>query len=555
MNRDALRRRVLPHLSLLYGERAAAVAEQLVALVERHAPRLGAERHLPSERTAYLITYGDALRRPGEQPLHTLASVLHDQVGDIVSDVHLLPMFPWTSDDGFAVVDHREVNPELGSWADVADLARDHDLLFDFVANHVSASSPWFRRWLARDDAFAGYFIPQDPAFDASRVVRPRVSPLHHRYERPDGRSVAVWTTFGPDQVDVDVRTPAVLLELTDVLLGYLERGASGVRLDAIGFLWKESGTTCIHLPQTHAVVKLWRTVVDHVAPGTQLLTETNVPHAENVSYFGDGSDEAHMVYQFALPPLVLHTFVSGSTARLSGWARGIGPVSRDATWFNFLASHDGIGLRATEGILDDGERRALVERTLALGGKVSMALTAPGRETVYELNVGYLDALASPEEHADPTVLVRKALAAHSILLSVVGVPAVYYHSLFGSGSDAQGMAASGINRRINRAVLDADELVSSLRDDPRRRGTFEGLAHMLRVRATQPALSPYATQELLDLDDRVFAVRRSGSLLCLTNVTGSTVPLPGLSGVDVLTGRPMTTVELGPWEHVWLH
>src|SRR4029079_8365664 len=104
-----------------------------------------------------------------------------------------------------------------------------------------------------------------------------------------------------PDQVDVDVRTPEALLELTDVLLGYLWRGASSIPLDAIGYLWKASVTTCLHLPQTHAIIKLWRVIVDAVAPGARLLTETNVPHAENVSYFGDGTDEANLVYQFAL--------------------------------------------------------------------------------------------------------------------------------------------------------------------------------------------------------------------------------------------------------------
>ena len=208
------------------------------------------------------------------------------------------------------------------------------------------------------------------------------------------------------------------------MLLGYLARGASAVRLDAIGFLWKESGTTCIHLPQTHAVIKLWRALVDHVAPGARLLTETNVPHAENISYFGNGEDEAHLVYQFALPPLVLHSFVAASTARLSDWANGVGPVSSTATWFNFLASHDGIGLRATEGILDDAERAALVERTRAHGGRVSMASRPDGSSTVYELNLSYLDALCSPEEAADPATLAAKALAAHSILFAFLGVP-----------------------------------------------------------------------------------------------------------------------------------
>ena len=559
MNTDALRSAVLPLLDLLYADRAAGVADDLVTLAARYAGRLGPVRHRHDETTAYLITYGGAVRRPGETPLHTLAGVLRDQVGDVVTDVHLLPLYPWTSDDGFAVVDHRAVDPDLGSWEDVAELAADHGLLFDLVANHVSSASTWFRRWLDEDPALAGHFLEADPGFDTSQVVRPRVTPLFHRYGRRGGTrdDAVVWTTFGPDQVDVDVRSPAELLELTDVLLGYLAHGASGVRLDAIGFLWKESGTRCLHLPQTHAVVRLWRCLVDHLAPGTQLLTETNVPHEENVSYFGDGSDEAHMVYQFALPPLVLHSFVAGDTTRLTTWAEGTGPVSATATWFTFLASHDGIGLRATEGILTDAERGDLVDRALAHGGRVSMALSG-GRESVYELNVSYVDALTDPAEAAlDPAVPVANALAAHSILFTVVGVPAVYYHSLFGSGSDQEGMAASGISRRINRAVLDADELVAALATDTRRRRVFDGLAHMLRTRARHRAFSPYGEQEVLALDPRVFAVhRRAGGeeLLCLTNVTDEPVRLPQLAGTDVLTGTHHEQLVLDPRAYAWL-
>src|ERR671920_1720236 len=127
-----------------------------------------------------------------------------------------------------------------------------------------------------------------------------------------------------------------------------------------------------------------------------------------------NGEDEAHLVYQFALPPLVLHSFVAGSTTRLSDWAKGVGPVSSTATWFNFLASHDGIGLRATEGILTDAERRALVDRALAHGGRVSMALSG-GRESVYELNVGDIDAPTAPHQpDRDGAVTVENALAAH---------------------------------------------------------------------------------------------------------------------------------------------
>jgi glycosidase len=550
--------RIAPHVELLYPDSHEAVTSALVGLADQYADLLGGRLvPPPTHRTSCLITYGDGLRRRGETPLHTLAGFLHDHVADVVSDVHLLPMFPWTSDDGFAVVDHRAVNPALGTWADVADLAEDHAVMFDFVANHTSSHSPWFLGWLARDPTCEGFYLERDPSFDDSRVVRPRTTPLYHPFPRPDGTTAQVWTTFGEDQVDVDVRQPRTLLELTDVLLGYLARGASAVRLDAIGFLWKESGTTCLHLPQTHAVIKLWRAMVDHVVPGARLLTETNVPHEENISYFGNGHDEAHLVYQFALPPLVLHSFVAGSTRRLSAWASGVGPVSETATWFNFLASHDGIGLRATEGILDDGERAALVERTRSHGGRVSWASRPDGSRSVYELNLGYLDALCTVEEAGDPGTLAAKALAAHSILFAFLGVPAVYYHSLVGSPPDLEGMVSSRINRRINRAVLDADRLTAELRDDPRRRAVFDGMRHLLDVRRQHEAFSPFGTQRVEELDDRVFAVRRGedspDELLCVTNVSGEEVALT-VRGQDVLTGRRVDPLVLGAWGYAWI-
>ncbi len=348
----------------------AEVTRRLVALAEAYADRCpaaeGGAADPPDRLPDHLRRRHPAARR--DAPAHAGRLPARPR-GDLLSDVHLLPIFPWTSDDGFAVVDHRVVNPALGTWDDVGDLAAERGVMLDFVANHTSSHSPWFQDWLAGDPSRAGFYLERDPDFDVSRVVRPRTTPLFHPFPRPDGGETEAWTTFGPDQVDVDVRDPRTLEELTDVLLGYVEKGASAVRLDAIGFLWKESGTTCLHLPQTHAVIKTWRALVEHVVPGTRLLTETNVPHAENISYFGDGDDEAHLVYQFALPPLVLHSFVAASTTRLSAWAATVGPVSDTATWFNFLASHDGIGLRATEGILDDTERDALVRRTHSHGG------------------------------------------------------------------------------------------------------------------------------------------------------------------------------------------
>ncbi|MBL0887510.1 DUF3459 domain-containing protein [Myceligenerans sp. I2] len=537
--------------------RAQAVVEGMHRLAATFRDRLPETRRpVVDEATAYLICYGDSICRDGQPPLATLAQELRTHVGDAVTDVHLLPIFPWTSDDGFAVVDYREVDPELGQWHDVAEIGRDYQLMLDFVANHTSASSPWFTGWLAGDERYRDYYLAPGPEIDTSKVVRPRTTPLLHPFERPDGHQVAAWTTFGPDQVDLNVANPATLLELTEILLEYIVAGATTVRLDAIGYLWKESGTGCIHLPATHAVIKMWRVVVDAVAPGVRLLTETNVPHAENITYLGDGSDEAHMVYQFALPPLVLHSFVSGSSRRLTDWAASLEDLGDDATWFNFLASHDGIGMRPAQGILSPHEQEALARRALAHGGRASYA-TGPGPErSIYELNVSYLDALVDPSERADVEHVIRRVLAAHAILLGLAGVPAIYYHSIFGSTSDLDGLADSGINRRINRERLDADTLADELRHDPRRRGILNGLKRLLTIRAGQPAFSPFAQQRILDLDERVFAVERRCDrqiIRAVVNVSSEPVDVPGISGWDLLT-ESRVDGRLGPDDVVWV-
>ena len=549
-----------PLLELLYPGHGAKVAEELGRLVARYAPAIArhGQRPRPDQTTAVLITYADAIDGPaGEPPLAVLHQTLRAHVGDAISDVHLLPMFPSTSDDGFAVSDYRNLDPRLGSWDDIATLAGDYRLMFDFVANHVSASHPWLGLALSGDPEHVDRFINFDPGFDTSRVIRPRTTPLFHDYSRPDGSQASLWTTFSADQVDLNFASPATLLALTEVLLGYLARGASSIRLDAIGFIWKQSATSCMHLPQTHAVVKLWRQICDNVRPGVQIITETNVPHAENVSYLGDGHDEAHQVYQFALPPLVLHSFVAGTATKLSQWAASIQPASDTATYLNFLATHDGIGLRPVEGMLDGDEIDQIVRRVLANDGLVSMKTNADGTQDVYELNINYLDALAEPDHADNPGGIAAKGLSAHCILLSLVGIPALYYHSLFGSAGDPPSARSSGINRRINRAHLCADTLGYQLSNDPRRHLVHEGLLTLLAVRQRHPAFSPYSPQRIDILDERVFAVHRgegtSDHILCLANVSDQHVALP-VGGTDLITGATHRQLTLPPFGYAWL-
>ncbi|MFW7413704.1 alpha-amylase family glycosyl hydrolase [Demequina sp. SO4-18] len=557
---SALARALAPHIAVLTGDAGVAsdINDRLLDVAARHRETLSRRQTAPlTERSAFLIAYGDSIRREGERPLRTLRRVLDQTVADEISDVHLLPIFPWTSDDGFAVVDYREVDPQLGDWGDVESLGRTRGIALDFVANHLSASSPWFREWLAGSERRRGYFIQPSADFDTSAVVRPRTTDLVHEYPRQDGTLARAWTTFGPDQVDLNVAEPAVLAELTDVLLTYVARGADTIRLDAIGYLWKDSGTSCIHRPGTHAIIKMWRAMLDELAPGVRLLTETNVPHRDNVSYFGNLTDEAHMVYQFALPPLVLHSFVSGSSGRLTRWAASLEDLGSDATWFTFLASHDGVGLRPTLGILDDAERAALVRRAESAGGRAAHATEPDGSRSVYELNVNYLDALVDDEARDDPRLVVRRGLAAHAILLAMVGVPAIYLHSLYGSTGDIEGMVASGINRRINREKLDADALLDETVTSPRRRGMLEGIVAMLRVRREQPAFDPYSPQEVLDLGDQVVALRRGRGheeVTAVVNVSRRDASLPMLRGHDLLTGARHEGVTLPPDGVLWL-
>ncbi|WP_214700026.1 alpha-amylase family glycosyl hydrolase [Exiguobacterium sp. s57] len=537
------------HLRFVYKERADEAVEGMCALVDRFE-QVSFDKTSPlTEKNVYLITYGDAIQRKGEVPLQTLHRFLNREAKGVITDVHLLPMFPYTSDDGFSVTDYRAINPDYGTWQDIVSFSHDFRLMYDFVANHLSKSSDWFKGYVAGDERYAEFFIPEDPSFDASRVVRPRTSPLIHTY----GEKTA-WTTFSEDQVDVNVAHIPAFLELTDVLLDYLAKGASSIRLDAIGFLWKESGTTCIHLPETHALIQVWRELVDHFKPGAQIITETNVPHQENISYFGSGNDEANQVYQFSLPPLVLYSYTTNDATKLSDWARQIKPVSETATYFNFLASHDGIGMRPTEGILDETDRQLLVDKVVHNHGRVSYKSNPDGSQTVYELNINYMDALANAGEEDTP-LHTQKMLSAHSILLSVVGVPAIYYHSLFGSRNDEAAVESSGINRRINREKLDADTLHEELESDARRRNVFSGLKHMISLRGQYDAFSPYADQDVLDLDTRVFAVKRTGAtstIVAVANVSPETVELD-LSGNNVFkdTTDPIT---LQPYGFAWI-
>lgn len=529
----------------------------------REAIKLPRKAHW-DEQDVVLITYADQFREADKPTLSTFSRFYQQHLQSTFPLVHLLPFFPWSSDDGFSVIDYHQVDPLCGDWQDIARLHQETRLMFDFVCNHMSAHSAWFSHFLAQDPGWDDFFISMPPATDLSAVTRPRTSPLLTPFKMADGDTRFIWTTFSADQIDLNFANPEVLLRMVNVLLDYLKRGADYVRLDAVGYMWKTPGTRCIHLEKTHQLVKLFRAIADQVAPGTVIITETNVPHQDNISYLGNGHDEAQMVYQFSLPPLVLHAIHTGSARALRQWASALDLSSNDTTFFNFLASHDGIGLNPARGILSEVEIVALV-RDLALeGALVSYKNNPDGTTSPYEINVTYLDALNREDD--DDATRLKRFLLAHAILLVFPGVPAIYIQSILGGRNHYDGVRAAGHNRAINRQKYDLQQIEADLAGGNwLRQQVYTRLGQLIQLRRRQPAFHPDNPMTLYKSENAVLVLRRhqpeSGDgLLCVFNLSGRSVEtqLPVAHTLqDVVSGEKIDgtqPVKLDAWQFMWL-
>jgi len=551
------------HLGFLYGEsQSQIIAVRLHEIIDRYRPLIRSQRFELSERDAILITYADQVQESGMPPLRVLADFCQKHLTGVISGVHLLPFYPWTSDDGFSVKDYRAVDSALGAWEDIEHLGERFHLMFDGVINHISSQSEWFQKFLRDDPRYRHYFIAVEDSPDLLRVVRPRALPLLTQVHTLSGAK-SVWTTFSDDQIDLNYGNPEVLLEVVDLLLFYVTRGAKLIRLDAIAYLWKEIGTPCIHLPQTHHIIQLLRAVLDDVAPHVLLVTETNVPHADNLSYFGDGQNEAQLVYNFALPPLVLHTLHTGNAATLSKWASDLKLPSNRTAFLNFLASHDGIGVSPVHNILPPSDIESLVQRTLDRGGFVSYKHNSDGTQSPYELNINYFDALADPHANDSIETQVDRFMIAQSIMLSLIGVPGIYFHSLFGSHGWAKGVEETGRNRTINRQKCERKVLEAEINDSSSLRSrVFKRYAYLLKLRAASAAFHPRGSQKILECGESVFAVLRispdeSERVLCLHNVSPRprAVTLNFEIACDLVSDQKFKNrFTLSPYQIAWL-
>ncbi|EGQ5283819.1 sugar phosphorylase [Enterobacter hormaechei] len=547
----------------IYGESFSdAHLDVLLTKLEKAAVNITEKRKSGwDEKDVVLITYADQFSAKGEKALPVFTRFYNEWLSRTFSHVHLLPFYPWSSDDGFSVIDYHEVAPETGTWQDVAELKQSASLMFDFVCNHMSAKSEWFANYLAQKPGYEDFFISVDPETDLSAVTRPRALPLLTPFTLHDGSVRHLWTTFSEDQIDLNFASPQVLIAMVDVLLHYLMEGARYIRLDAVGFMWKIPGTTCIHLEQTHCLIQLFRAITDAVAPGTVIITETNVPHKDNISYFGNGENEAQMVYQFSLPPLVLHAVHCQDVKALCQWAGSLALPSTHTTWFNFLASHDGIGLNPLRGILPESEILSLVDKLQQEGALVNWKNNPDGTRSPYEINVTYLDALSLRDSSDDERI--ARFILAHAVLLSFPGVPAVYIQSILGSRNDYEGVERLGYNRAINRKKYTAGQVDRELNNKKSiRYQIYSRLSELIAIRRGESAFHPDG-QAIFDAMGehilKIVRVAKNGERIkALFNFSNKmqTVYEQTHFGKELLSGQDISGTELtlNPWQVMWI-
>ena len=541
---------------------SAAHREALFTAIDRSKSLIAQQRKQGwDESDVVLITYADQFHHAEQKPLAVFNQFYQKWFKSVFSHVHLLPFCPWSSDDGFSVIDYHRVAPESGDWNDIAELKTQTKLMFDFVCNHMSAKSEWFNNYLQQKPGFENFFIEMDPETDLSAVTRPRALPLLTPFTLSDGSVRHLWTTFSEDQIDLNYACPEVLLAMVDVLLHYLLQGADYIRLDAVGFMWKTPGTSCIHLEKTHLLIKLFRAIADAVAPGTVIITETNVPHKDNISYLGNGSDEAHMVYQFSLPPLVLHSVHSQDATALCRWAQSLTLPSDKTTWFNFLASHDGVGLNPLRGILPEDDILQLVDKLQQQGALVNWKNNPDGSRSPYEINVTYMDALSRQDDNDDER-LARFTLA-HAILLTFPGVPAVYIQSIMGSRNDYAGVEKLGYNRAINRQKYDAAEIEQQLSASGSLRSrAYHILSQLIVLRRQHKAFHPDSQFTIQTLNPSVLLITRTDNdgeeITALFNISDKEqhVDANVQGGFDLINQHAVmdTSVTLRPWQVTWI-
>lgn len=555
---------LVQNLTVLYGEGGASyLAKRIMAIAMGELMARPAEHADPKPLSAadrMLICYGDSVRDEPGMPLSALRQFATQYLQNSISTIHILPFFPSSSDDGFAVIDYQTVRRDLGDWSDINALSADFDLMFDLVINHCSRENLWFADFVGGREPGCDYFHEMPSMVGLESVVRPRNSPLLTHVHTYQGIK-RVWTTFSDDQIDLNFANPEVLCEFVHILFSYIAQGARFIRLDAIAFLWKELSTSSINLEQTHCVVRVLRALIDEMQTQTLLLTETNLPHNENVSYFGS-RDEAHLVYQFSLAPLILYSYLFNDGQYLGQWAEQLEPPPAGCSFVNFIASHDGIGLRPLEGLVPASDIQRLTDAAHERGGFAAMRSADDGTETVYELNIALFSAFGGTATN------IPAYLGAHQLMLAFQGIPALYLNAFIGGLNDLQGVESTGRTRSINRGHWQLDDLKTILATETNEQSIiFAELNRSLEIRGSQPAFTPSAQQEIMAYTEDCLWLKRENTdqvILVIASFSGAPIETKSPrqatayeNATDLLSGDAVVltkAVPMAPYQVRWL-
>ena len=541
----------------------------ILSLINKFKENYKASKKHVSQETFLLIAYADSIKNRNEIPLKIFQKFFKQNLKNFFEILHILPFYPASSDGGFSVTNHKSVNKDFGSWKDIKTFSKEVSIMADLILNHASIKSNWFSYFSKNVKKYKSFFFTIDDDFDLSNVVRPRDHNLLQNYSFKD-KNKNLWCTFSHDQIDLNFRNPEVLIKFIEIIILLLKNGVTVFRIDAVAFIWKKNGTSCVNLPETHEIVKLLRSIVSYLNPTALIVTETNLPRKENLSYFGN-NDEANWIYNFPLPPLILYTFLLEDSSKITKWSKSMPPAQKNNAYFNFIASNDGIGMRPAEGILGTRVLNKLFKRIEINGGMFSFRKVG-SKNKVYEVNTTLYNALKKTDFDEKGLYSIDRYLAAHTMLFALEGVPAVYFNSLFGTSNDIDLVKKTGIKRDINRFKWDLGKLTEKLNDEKSTENiVYKKLLDMILLRKKQSAFHPNATQYTLSLGPKLFGVWRqsidkSQNIFAITNISSVERKL-GLSKINLIENEiwkdllqpdlkidKLKVLKLSPFQTVWI-
>ena len=541
--------------------------KEITDLIEKFNKKKVSQKLLISEKTSMVICYGDSLLSNNQKySLRNFKSFFDKKLNKYFNCIHFLPFYPSSSDSGFAVKDHYKIDKKFGNWNDISKFSKQNNIMADIVINHSSARGLWFRNFLKEQRPGKDYFIKINNKFDTSKVVRPRDHKLLKQIDIFKKRTF-IWRTFSNDQIDLNFKNPAVLLRFIKIMINLLNHGVKIFRLDAIAYLWKESGSKCINLKQTHEIIKLFRYISCLLKVQSIIVTETNLPEKENISYFGKNSDEANWIYNFTLPPLLIHALLFEKSHFLNKWSKKLPNNKPGNSYLNFIASHDGIGMRPVEGILNENDLNNFFKRLKKNGSKFSYRKIQNKFKKVYEANITIFNALKKSDFDQNGNFFLERYITAHSIMISFDGVPAIYFNSLFGTSNDESKYIITGNKRDVNRYKWNKNILLSKLKNKKSKQSIFfKEITKLFEIKRRQKAFHPNAKRENIDLGSKIFCFKRVSidgkqTIISISNLT-SRVQYPKLGKkfnnwkdlINLNNLKKDNKLILQPFQTMWL-